>query len=809
MAKNVVLIQSASQVKKYNRKYKCPYCGNKYDRKLLAIHIQNKHEDSIPEGYTALRVAFNTINNKTEGHCIICGDVTKWNESKGRYERLCGRKYCLDTYKKMVQERTKKKYGTDRLQSDPRYAEEIQKKALAGRRISGEYTFQDGGKIQYVGSYERKLLEFMDKVMNINSEDIEGPGPAIEYKWNNELHTYISDFCYIPYNLLIEVKDGGDNPNKNPEMQQYKVERQHAKELAVQNNTSYNYIRLTNNDFGQLMVAMSILKYNMENDAVLDKRFFRVNESMIGTIGGALPIGNPFKPDNEYYVLKYSRLSGIGDCDNIYGITNNPLITTNYIIEEDGNISLKKIKNTDQYTVFKIKETDDAKDIYDDVKQSYESNTRLSKSNKDRLTKTSNLETVLSFKDRLKVLESDVYNYLNGSNSINEMYKNFNKIQSIFNEESDMDDIYKVLPEDKEFTIDDLEIWKAQFDSLSPYLKKVSNEMSVSRYGFDNITRYNELKKKILDNIDPKINITNNGDDPTVDNVVDTNVILTQNESNRFDYLYKNTLNISNFNEADLLLLYKACGFESCIHEQYGKKHLQLEELNFDNKKNQNPYSSPKLNKNPIYVILFNNNTLISNAIKFFTGSEYSHAALSLDQSLDHMYSYAGERDRNTNQIIRVGFVDENKRSYLMMDGMVKIKCYAIFLNDFYKLKIVNTIKDYISNKAKTKYNIFNILSIGLHKALSKSISNSYEMICSQFVYSILALGNINTSINKSSSLVTPGDLSKSITDSYAYTVYDDKLIDYNPNKIKKLVDKIYNEKIYKYNYEKSSVMCE
>jgi hypothetical protein len=45
---------------------------------------------------------------------------------------------------------------------------EGQVKMLANRKISGEYKFQDGGKRTYTGSYEKKCLEFMDKVLGIS-----------------------------------------------------------------------------------------------------------------------------------------------------------------------------------------------------------------------------------------------------------------------------------------------------------------------------------------------------------------------------------------------------------------------------------------------------------------------------------------------------------------------------------------------------------------------------------------------------------------------------------------------------------------
>lgn len=247
----------------YQKKYKCPYCEGRFTRAKLHIHIQEKHEDLIPEGYTALRVAFNTINNKTEGHCIMCGNVTDWNEDKGRYERLCNDPKCHEAYKKMVAERTKKKYGTERLQTDPEYAEYVQRKALAGRKMHGEYTFADGGKIEYFGSYERKFLQFMDQVMHCESEDILAPAPSIKYQYEGKTHLYIPDFYYIPYNLIIEIKDGGSNPNNHPHRTGEDELKLRAKEEAIKQLNEFSYVRVVNNDFSQVLSIMAVLKYNM------------------------------------------------------------------------------------------------------------------------------------------------------------------------------------------------------------------------------------------------------------------------------------------------------------------------------------------------------------------------------------------------------------------------------------------------------------------------------------------------------------------------------------------------------------------
>jgi hypothetical protein len=383
--KDVVVMQAASTVerKKYSKKYKCCYCDQRFERPQLHLHIQRKHEDLIPEGWTALRVAFMVVNKKSEGHCIICKSLSDWNEDKGRYERLCNKQQCHDAYKKMAEERNKKRYGTGRPQSDPRYAEDMQKRALAGRRGAGKYKFKDGGEVQYLGTYELKLLEFMDKVMNCKSEDIMAPGPSFKYKWKGKEHLYIPDFYYIPYNLLIEIKDGGDNPNKNPSMQEYKTLQQQAKEDAVRASKKFNYIRQTNNDFGQLMSMMAVLKYNILNDhydpVIKINEAAGMIENMSGTIGAALPLATPSPmpyesdPDNYYAIVRKDK-----DHDE-YAITKDPLQYTMYGVsnEEPGKYKVYKTdkdKFSKSYMTFKIKDKRKAKELYEGLKLAYDTN---------------------------------------------------------------------------------------------------------------------------------------------------------------------------------------------------------------------------------------------------------------------------------------------------------------------------------------------------------------------------------------------------------------------------------------------------
>lgn len=266
---------------KYIKKYKCPYCEVRCERDKLDLHIEKMHKEMIPQGYTAARVAFNYLNKKECGHCIICGNETEWNEDKKRYERLCGSKSCLNKYKKLCEERLKNKTGKtkEEMLSDP----EFQNKMLNGRKISGKYVFEDKGSLGYVGTYEKNFLEFMDKFLHVKSEDIISPGPTVEYYYEGKKHFWITDFYYIPYNLVLDIKDGGSNPN-NRNMPEYRA-KQSAKEKAITSLQVYNYIRLTDNQFDQLIEIMFELRDSLNDlegvykrDITKVKPIIKINE---------------------------------------------------------------------------------------------------------------------------------------------------------------------------------------------------------------------------------------------------------------------------------------------------------------------------------------------------------------------------------------------------------------------------------------------------------------------------------------------------------------------------------------------------
>jgi predicted nucleic acid-binding Zn ribbon protein len=241
--------------------FKCPFCDQKYialkpkdkpnAKKSLYEHMEIKHYDDL-NGLSPAQVYFNWKYKKDHGSCVICGKETKWNESTERYERFCSEK-CKQKYREEFKKRMKDKYGKEHLLDDP----EVQKKMLSKRKISGKYTWSTDKKIKipYVGSY--------DIVMHYEGTDVIGPAPQIfEYKYEGKVHFYIPDFYIQSLNLILEVKDGGENPNKHPKIQKVDKEKERLKDQVMKKQTKYNYLKITDKDYSILLNYLFNLKYS-------------------------------------------------------------------------------------------------------------------------------------------------------------------------------------------------------------------------------------------------------------------------------------------------------------------------------------------------------------------------------------------------------------------------------------------------------------------------------------------------------------------------------------------------------------------
>lgn len=289
-----------------NKTYKCPFCEKRFNRSDLVDHVEDKHEESLPEGFSPFRFVFHYVNKKPltyHGICTECKGPTDWDEERGRYKRQCNKQACHDSYIKKFEQNMVKTKGVTRISA----TREGQIKMLQNRKISGVYKFANGQEKPYTGKYELATLEFMDKMLHIDPNDILSPGPILEYKYKGKTHIYITDFYYQPYNLVIEVKDGGDNPN-NRDMPEYRA-KQIAKENYIIKHTNYNYLRLTNKNMAQLISVFMDLKMQMiENTG---ERVIHVNEksSMFEAmgLGTYAPVIGIKQNDQCVYIKNYMQ----------------------------------------------------------------------------------------------------------------------------------------------------------------------------------------------------------------------------------------------------------------------------------------------------------------------------------------------------------------------------------------------------------------------------------------------------------------------------------------------------------------------
>lgn len=243
------------------RRVYCKFCDTFfYDVSDLVAHVEKKHSDEIPEDMTPWQYVYFLRTGKKNGKCIICKNLTDWNEKTHKYNRFCNNPACKEKYKEEFRKRMIGKYGKVSLLNDP----EQQKKMLANRRISGVYLWSDHiHETPYTGSYEQSFLEFLDHVLNFNPEDVIGPSPhTYYYVYENEKHFYIPDFFIPSLNLEIEVKDGGDNPNTHQKIQSVDKVKEKLKDQVMISNNAFNYIKIINKDNQRIIKYLEKAKEN-------------------------------------------------------------------------------------------------------------------------------------------------------------------------------------------------------------------------------------------------------------------------------------------------------------------------------------------------------------------------------------------------------------------------------------------------------------------------------------------------------------------------------------------------------------------
>lgn len=238
----------------------CKYC-NRYlsTRKVGIEHIEKMHADKLEEeGLTVTQALWLGDHDTLTGRCTCCPtckEITGWCDKTGKPYRISTNPACRARVAAQA-ERNLAGVGKDKhtMMSDM----EHQREMLRNRKTSGKYKFQDGQTVDYSSQLELNWLMFCDKVLDLKSYMIQEPPESFTYhdpKTNTD-RQYSPDYYLPDYNLLVEIKDGGDKPNGNPaylEETRYKV---YLKDEVMKAQKKYNFIRISGKNYGAFMEAL-------------------------------------------------------------------------------------------------------------------------------------------------------------------------------------------------------------------------------------------------------------------------------------------------------------------------------------------------------------------------------------------------------------------------------------------------------------------------------------------------------------------------------------------------------------------------
>ena len=152
-----------------------------------------------------------------------------------------------------------------------------------------------------------------------------------------------------------------------------------------------------------------------------------------------------------------------------------------------------------------------------------------------------------------------------------------------------------------------------------------------------------------------------------------------------------------------------------------------------------------------IYILLMHTNTIPSKIVKFFTRYEYSHVAISMDNSCYTTYSFGR---RKVHSILNGGLSIQKKDGefFTYFDKTV-CRIYELDITDRQYKKLKRKIK-----KMEERQDIYKYDFVGLVPRFFKlPISFKNKYVCSYFVAELLKQAKIYE-FNKPTCLVNPKD---------------------------------------------------
>lgn len=205
---------------------------------------------------------------------------------------------------------------------------------------------------------------------------------------------------------------------------------------------------------------------------------------------------------------------------------------------------------------------------------------------------------------------------------------------------------------------------------------------------------------------------------------------------------------------------------------------------NSDNWDDDNEFFKESVDKTttaPIYFIFSKGKTpIISEAIRKVTKSEYSHASIAFDASLNPMYSFGDSTKPDTYQTGKWGFKKEDIHGNAYND--IDVAVYGAYIDKKNIEKLKEIVKDFESHKTTFDRRI--LVNKLLHLDV-KPGENKYKQVCSTFVDYLM--NEIGVKLG-SKNLMSPEDIRAVITkcEDSVFEVYSGKGNDYSAKKTEK-----------------------
>lgn len=235
----------------------CPFCRKYFSKKQPCLdHMNQYHAKQLDDSnMDAAQMLYYSTHGTIHGKCMCgCGKDTDWNPLTGKPYKVSNDPKCRERLSSQADKNMMRVYGKTTLLDDM----EFQKKMEQNRPTAGKYTFLDGGSVGFLSKPEEKFLKFCDEILEFTSNMVQESPEQFKYYDNRagRDRMYIPDFYLPDYNLLVEIKDGGDHPNTNPafiEETKYKV---YLKDEVMRKQDKYNFIKIVDSNFGPFVEAL-------------------------------------------------------------------------------------------------------------------------------------------------------------------------------------------------------------------------------------------------------------------------------------------------------------------------------------------------------------------------------------------------------------------------------------------------------------------------------------------------------------------------------------------------------------------------